>query len=84
MDERDLGDTTQLRIGGHVPRIQQPFWDVAPISILQAPMAKLSRKGIVVWRQSQSPQLHFKRGRGPERMKWVAPVWITSAIHRVF
>jgi hypothetical protein len=67
------------------PDIEQPFWDVAAVSILQAPAAELSRKDIVVWRQSQSPHLHFKRGREgrTERdgLAATSPVGIASAIH---
>ena len=42
------------------PLIQQPFWNVEPISISLAPGPKLRREGIGLYRESQLPDLHFE------------------------
>jgi hypothetical protein len=41
----------EVGIHGDIPRIQQPFWDVEPISIALAPDAELIREDIGLWRQ---------------------------------
>jgi hypothetical protein len=74
-----LGGVGEVWIHGNVPRFQQPFWDVAPISVSLAPAPKLGREDIRLCGESQLPDLHFELGRkhrtGP---KGFSPVGIAA------
>jgi len=39
----DLRDSAYVRVNGDAPGIEQPFWDVAAVPVLQAPAAELMR-----------------------------------------
>src|SRR5712692_2903250 len=67
------------------PLIQQPFWDVEPISISLAPGPKLRREGIGLYRESQLPDLHFEfRTENRSRQHRPPPVRIAALTRRVW
>ena len=81
-----LRGAANIWINRDIPRVKQPFWDVASVPVLQAPAAEFVRTDIILWRQSQLPDLQFKRGRegGTERNGLaLAPIRIASAIHKM-
>jgi hypothetical protein len=58
----ELCGAGEVRIYGDAPLIKQPFGDVAPISVLVAPVAEFIRADVVLRHQVQVPDLYFKRG----------------------
>jgi hypothetical protein len=67
------------------PLIQQPFWNVEPISISLAPGPKLRREGMGLYRESQLPDLHFEFG-SEDRGGWhgTAPAGIAALTRRIW
>ena len=50
-EEQGLRGAAEVRIYGHVPRIQQPFWNVKSVPVSLAPDAEPIGEDIGLWRQ---------------------------------
>jgi hypothetical protein len=75
VSERSRGGA-EVWIHGDAPLPKQPFRDIAPIPVLPAPVAELTRQDIHLWRESQlpDPEFEFSCVSG-ERAARDAPNW---------
>jgi len=60
---RRSGSIVEAQVYGDAPLLKQPFWDIAPIPVLLAPGAELTRRGIHLYRELQLPRPHFEFSR---------------------
>ena len=45
--ETKTGSAAEIWVDGDIPCFEQPFWDVASVSVFFAPFAQLGRDGVV-------------------------------------